>query len=144
MNIFFIVDNLSNSELSYDLIYNINESKNESYSIFFQNHMPPIIQPECLTMNINGLSSATGIAVAFDLASAMIIKNTNCNSEKVLYLYNMEWLYNALDYILVREILDNFKIFVRSESHANIVKNFIGNNQVYIAESMKEFFTCLS
>lgn len=143
MNVFFIVDNLSNSELSYDLINRINNEKYLSCSIYFQNHLPSIIHPECVTMNVNGFSSGNGIAVAFDLASALIIKNTNCNVEKVLYLYNLEWLKNAIDYEIVRDILDSFKIFARSESHAKIIKNYTGQDPL-IADNMGEFFRCLT
>ena len=144
MNIFFVVYDLSNSELSYDLIYNINKDKKLPYSIFFQSHTPPIIQPECLTMNVNGLSNMKGTAVAFDLASALVIKNTNCNTEKILYLYNIEWMSNGIDYIFAREILDQFKIFVRSDSHAKIVSNFTGRDDIIVKESMEEFFRCLT
>jgi hypothetical protein len=144
MKISFVVNNLANSELSFDLIDLINKDKKISYNIFFQNHSPPIIQPECVSMNINGFSSISGKVVAFDLSSAMIIKNTNCNTENILYLYNMEWLQSPVNYLLAREILSNFKIFARSKEHAKIISNFTGDTNIHIAESMGEFFRCLT
>ena len=143
MNTFFVVDNLSNSELSYDLITAINDEKDLSCNIYFQNHAPPIIDPECLTLNITGLASAKGLAVAFDLASALTILNANCNVKNIIYLYNLEWLQQSMDYMLIRKILDNFDIYSRSESHIPIIQNLTNGKDVKFVPDMKEFFKCL-
>lgn len=144
MNVAFIVNNLGNSELTYDLIKEINKSPDISSNIFFQNHLPPIIIPECLSMNISGLSGFKGKAVAFDLQSAALIDETNCKTENILYLYNLEWLYNVINYKMCVDLLNKFKIYARSASHKNIIQNFTGRKDIEVVGSMKEFFECLN
>ncbi len=143
MNIGFVVNNLGNSELTYDLIKEINNNSDVSSNIFFQNHLPPIIIPECLSMNISGLSGFRGKAVAFDLQSAAIIDETNCKTENILYLYNLEWLHNIINYKLCLDLLNKFKIYARSQSHKAVIENFTGRKDVEVVQSIKELFECL-
>lgn len=142
MSIAYIVNNLGNSELNYDLIKEINSRPDISQCIFFQNHMPQIIIPECLTMSIYGLSGFKGKAVAFDLQAASIINQTNCKTENFLYLYNLEWLYVTINYPLAVELLDNFKIFARSESHKRVIENYC-SAEVEVVDSIKGLIECL-
>lgn len=142
MSIAFIVNNLSNSELNYDLIKEINNRPDMCSNIFFQNHMPSILTPECLTMTVYGLSGFKGKAVAFDLQGASIINQTNCKTENFIYMYNLEWLYNTINYSLAIDLLKNFKIFARSESHKKIIENYC-DNKVDVVQSIKGLFECL-
>lgn len=143
MSLSFVVNNLGNSELSYRLIKAINNRPEVSSNIFFQNNLPTVIQPECLTMNLTGLSGMTGKAVAFDLESAMIIDNANINTENYIYLYDLEWLFKPIDFIVARKLMDKFHVFARSDAHAIVISNFL-NKQVPVAESIEEFFICLT
>jgi hypothetical protein len=142
MNISFIVNNLSNSELSYDLISSINKNSQYSSAIFFQNNLPSIMQPECLTMNITGLSGSTGVAVAFDLESAAILSQTNTKTTNYLYLYDLEWLFRPINYIATRTLMDEFTVLARSEDHANVISNFL-NKKVEAITGLEDLFQCL-
>lgn len=143
MSLSFVVNNLGNSELSYKLIKAVNNHPEISSNIFFQNNLPTVIQPECLTMNLTGLAGLTGSAVAFDLESAMIIDNANINTKNYLYLYDLEWLFRPIDFVVARRLMDKFNIFAKSDSHAIVISNFL-NKQVPVVESIEELFRCLS
>jgi hypothetical protein len=149
MNIGFVVNNVGNSDMSYDLIKTINRLGDDSnaYSpcIFFSTYVPPVMNPMCLSMNISGLSSFTGIAVATSLETADILYRNSSNTKNYLYLWDLQWLYNAVNYEMCVTILDSFeKIFVRSESHQKIVNNYINKNNISIAKNMDELLKCLT
>lgn len=143
MNFSFVVNNLSNSELSYSLIRAINNNSNFSNNIFFQNNLPPIIQPECLTMNLTGLSGMTGKTVSFDLECASIVDSANINTENYIYLYDLEWLYKPINYIQAKNLMNKFTIFARSETHASVISNFL-DKEVRVVSSVEELFKCLT
>lgn len=143
MSFSFVVNNLSNSELSYDLIRAVNNNSEFSNNIFFQNNLPPIIQPECLTMNLTGLSGLTGATVSFDLECASVVDAANINTKNYLYLYDLEWLYKPINYVQARDLMSRFTIFARSETHANVISNFI-DKEVKIVYSIEELFKCLT
>lgn len=142
MSIAYVVNNLGNSELNYDLLNEVNSRPDISQCIFFQNHMPSIIIPECLTMSVYGLSGFKGKAVAFDLQAASVIDQTNCKTENFLFLYNLEWLYTPINYPLAVELLSKFNVFARSESHKRIIENFC-DTEVQVVDSIKGFIECL-
>lgn len=143
MSLSFVVNNLGNSELSYKLIKAVNSHPEISSNIFFQNNLPTVIQPECLTMNLTGLAGLTGSAVAFDLESAMIIDSANINTKNYLYLYDLEWLFRPIDFVVARRLMDKFNVFAKSDSHAVVISNFL-NKRVPVVESIEELFRCLS
>lgn len=142
MSVAFIVNNLGNSELNYDLIKEINSRPDICSSIFFQNHMPSVLTPECLTMTVHGLSGFKGKAVAFDLQGASVIDQTNCKTDNFIYMYNLEWLYTTINYALATDLLSKFKIFARSDSHKKIIENYC-DNEVVVVKSIKGLFECL-
>jgi hypothetical protein len=148
MNLGFVVNNLGNSEKIYDLlnfvkkIPEINNSINPC--IFFQNAFPPLSDPNCLTMNILGISNFTGKVVAFDIESAQAVYNNNSITENWLYLYDLPWLSSVVNYEGCLEIMRAFKIVVKSKSQQEIVKNFTGFDNVYIAENMEALLKCLT
>lgn len=148
MNLGFVVNNLGNSEKSYDLlnfvkkIPDINNKVNPF--IFFQNALPPLTDPDCLTMNILGISNFTGKVVALDIESAQAVYNNNSITENWLYLYDVPWLNSVVNYQGCLEIMTAFKIIVKSKSQKEIVKNFTGLDNIYVAEDMEALLKCLT
>ena len=148
MNLGFVVNNLGNSEKSYDLlnfvkkIPDINNKVNPF--IFFQNALPPLTDPDCLTMNILGISNFTGKVVALDIESAQAVYNNNSITENWLYLYDVPWLNSVVNYQGCLEIMTAFKIIVKSKSQTEIVKNFTGLDNIYVAEDMEALLKCLT
>lgn len=148
MNIGLVVNNLGNSEQSYEVIQlanKISETSNSLVpSIFFQNIMSNILEPSCLCMNITGISNFKGKVVAFGLDSASVIVNNNTNTENWLVLWDIPWLYAVINYPNCIEILKRFKIIVRSQSHKDIVENYTGRNDIQVFEDMNELIKCLT
>lgn len=137
MNIAFVVDSLSNSDLSYSCIKMVNKMVSDntvSPIIFYQNLYPPAIKPMCLTMNINAVSAYTGIIIATDLHTADIIGKNNSRCEKWLYLWNIDWLTQVINYETAIDLLKNFKIIVRDYESQYAVKNYCGKGSTILPE----------
>lgn len=148
MNLGFVVNNMGNSERNYELLKLIDKisDKNNDIApyIFFQNVVPPVSQPNCLMMNILGITNFSGKVVAMDLESAQIVFNNNANTENWLFLWDLPWLYNVINYVACLDMLKNFKLVVRSEEHKSIVENYTGFNNIYLATDMDNLLTCLT
>lgn len=148
MNLAFIVQSLGVSEQNYDLTILVEKINSETNKIapyiFFQNLFPPLANPKCVTMNISGLSNFSGKTVCFDLQTAQTVHNNNSNTENWLYLWDLPWLGNVLHYTACLDLLSNFKIVARSESHKRNIENFTGRSDIYLAKDMDELYTCLT
>lgn len=148
MNLGFVVNNLGNSEKIYDLlnfVKKIPEINNKvNPCIFFQNTMPPLADPSCLSMNILGISNFTGKVVALDIESAQAVYNNNAVTDNWLYLYDTPWLSNVINYHGCIEIMKAFKIVVKNKTQKDIVKNFTGFDNIYVAEDMETLLKCLT
>jgi hypothetical protein len=148
MNLAFIVNNLGVSEQNYqiiNLVEKINKTTNHAIPhIFFENLAPPLVNPNCLTMNISGLSNFGGKVVCFDINSAQSVYNNNSNTENWLYLWDLPWLGNLLHYTACLNLLSEFKIVARSESHKQNIENFTGRSDIYLAKDMDELYKCLT
>lgn len=146
MNIALIVNNLGNSEQSYEVLQlasKLSEANNTlSPCIFFQNTIPSILEPPCLCMNITGISNFKGKAVAFGMDSASIVINNNTNTENWLVLWDIPWLYTIMNYEACISILSSFNIVVRSESHKKIVENYTGRNDIKVLDDLSELIKC--
>jgi hypothetical protein len=148
MNLGFIVPNLANSDMAYELLKFVNpmsESRNDiNVSIFTQNIIPPVIQPTCLTMNISGLSGFKGKVVAIGLDSADILYKNNSNTDNYILFWDLNWLYGVINYEVCIDLLKNFKIIARSESHKQAIRNFTGRTDVTVIDSFEDLLPCLN
>lgn len=148
MNIGFLVNNIGNSEQTYEIFKLINKISQASNRltpyIFFQNIINQFSQPSCLSMNITGISNFRGTVVAFGLDSAQILKNNNSNTDNWVVLWDIPWLYNVINYPVSIDILKDFKIIVRSDDHKEIVKNFTGRDDIFVATNTDELLKCLT
>ena len=146
-NIAFVVDSLSNSDLSYSCIKMVNGLVNDntiSPIIFYQNLYPPAVKPMCLTMNINAVSAYTGTIVATDLYTADIINKNSSRTDKWLYLWNIDWLTQVINYENAIELLKNFNIIVRDHESKYVVKNYCGKDAIILPEfKWSELKECL-
>jgi hypothetical protein len=95
-------------------------------------------------MNISGLSGFTGVGVAFGLDGVDLLHKNNSNTENWVFFWDIPWLDMIVDFCACADILTNFKIVARSESHKKIIKNFTGRDDIYLIENMDELYTCLT
>lgn len=148
MNIGFVVNNLGNSEQTYDLLKLISSMGDSGNSvtpyIFFQNMLPPIGEANCLAMNILGLTNFQGKLVAFGLDSAHVVAQNNSPTENWLFLWDLPWLYTPMVYPACFDLLNKFNIIVRSASHKLIVENYIPDKTVHLVENMEDLIKCLT
>jgi hypothetical protein len=145
MNIGFVINNIGNSELALDMLQSINGIKDNKISpcVFYQNLVPPVVNPNCLFMNLSGLSNYSGKLVAMDLESASIIYKNNQKSENWLYIWELEWLSNTVNYNQCMNILDNFKIVTISDTYKKIISNYSGRDDIIVVKNVGELLKCL-
>ena len=144
MKIGCVVNNLANSEINYQMIKFFNQNKNYSPYIFICNHITPIINPEFYTGNITTLSNFNNKVIVFDLECLDLVKSSKINGDIYIYLQEMEWLYKNINYEKAISLLSNVKIAVRSDSHKNIVSNYLGDSEVRVFEKFEDFMLCLN
>lgn len=148
MNLGFVVNDIGNSERNYKLLKLIDKIPDKNNDIipyiFFQNIAPPAVEPSCLMMNILGITNFSGKVVAMDLESAQVVLNNNANTENWLFLWDLPWLHNVINYVSCLDILKNFNLIVRSEEHKLIIENYTGSNNIYLVKDMDDLLTCLT
>lgn len=132
----FVANNLIKSELSDKLIKL--SKKDNSFVIFLQNIQSAMDYQNCAIMNVTYLNGFDGKIIALDIDSAYLVNQSNLNAEKIILLWNLEWLYNILNYTEIVQLLDSFKIYVKSESHRKIVENFTGRGDINLIEDLEE------
>ena len=66
------------------------------------------------------------MAIATDLISADMLLKSNTASDKYLYLWDIDWITNPVNFSVACDILldDRLKLIARSDSHATIINNF--------------------
>jgi len=141
LKIAVLTQDLTKSIMNYDLVNHINSSSYNWY-IFTQNINPHIVKPKCFVSNSFDLYNFNAATLCLDLKSAEIVARTG-RDKKVLYLYNLEWLYDVMFYIPVYELMNKFTVVARSDDHAEIISNFLGGRDIKVAKDFKELEECL-
>ena len=129
INIAAIVNNLGPSQKSFYLIKEFNkarESTELSTSVFYERPSIPVTPALFSCRNISFFSDYSGIALATKIEEADLLLKTYNNSVKCLYLWDIDWLINAMHYRPACDVLQDWRLHLiaRSESHAKIIENF--------------------
>ncbi len=133
----FIVDDLSSSQLSYEVISSINSfdtSFDQDFVVFFENSSPMVIEPFFGVMNLQELWGFDGIAIATSVSSCLSLSNTQSPIKKFFYVWDLEWSRNRSSYdqgiqAFLKEDID---LIARSEDHAKAIKNYCNRDVVGI------------
>lgn len=146
MNIAFLVNNLSKSEIMHELIELTNKNNlNYSIQIFFQNISPPMDDLKVLTMNVYGLSEYTGKLVCCGMEQAIFANTNKSKTENYLYLPSLVWMQKPVLYDEIIKTITGFKkIFVPSEDYKNIVYNLSGFDNIHIVKDFEDMLSCLN
>jgi|TARA_B100000214_G_scaffold106723_1_gene75077 hypothetical protein len=131
----FIVDDLSSSQLSYEVISSINSfdtSFDQDFVVFFENSSPMVIEPFFGVMNLQELWGFDGIAIATSVSSCLSLSNTQSPIKKFFYVWDLEWSRNRSSYdqgiqAFLKEDID---LIARSEDHAKAIKNYCNRDVV--------------
>ena len=136
MNLNFLVNNLSSSQLSYYLISNINKDikKRETidcdHIIFFEDIARLCLQPICALMHLHESYGAEGFSIATCCGTAeKLLRSVGQSSrEKFLYVWDLEWLrgqgsQRKFEYFSNIYGDPSLQLIGRSKEHAKIIKN---------------------
>lgn len=124
-----IVGDLGPSQKSFYMIKEFNKAamlKDYSLSAFYSRPSVPVTRPFFSCKNISFLAGYDGVAIATDLISADMLLKSNTASDKYLYLWDIDWITNPVNFSVACDILldDRLKLIARSDSHATIINNF--------------------
>ena len=130
-----IMHDFGPSQKSFYMIKEFNKLaalKDFSMSAFYSRPSMPVTKPFFSCRNISFLSGYNGMAIATSLQDADILLKSHNNSTKYLYLWDMEWLKNPLEFSVACDILSDkrLNLIARSESHASVINNFCNKKVV--------------
>jgi len=120
----FVVDSLLSSQLSYALVYNLNEWLDKHYewslAIFYQEQWLPSLWPACSQYHVADTVAFDGTLIATSLSTAFSIKNAT-RAKRFFYIQD---LYNRRPNFNIKQwesIMNNrsIKKFARSDDHRN-------------------------
>ena len=149
MNLTFLLNNIGNSDLTYhclNLIDDLSSDNKVSTGIIYKNLLPQLAKPKCITMNISALSYINGNVITTDLETAEILMKNRSNTNNYLYLWNIDWLYDVINYDAALNILNSFKLIARSERHKEIIENYSGIQNIPVVHDFNwsELQKCLT
>ena len=133
----FIVDDLSSSQLSYEVNSSINSfdtSFDQDFVVFFENSSPMVIEPFFGVMNLQELWGFDGIAIATSVSSCLSLSNTQSPIKKFFYVWDLEWSRNRSSYDqgIQAFLKEDINLIARSEDHAKAIKNYCNRDVVGI------------
>ena len=133
----FIVDDLSSSQLTYEVISSINSfdtSFDQDFVVFFENSSPIVIEPFFGVMNLQELWGFDGIAIATSVSSCLSLSNTQSPIKKFFYVWDLEWSRNRSSYDqgIQAFLKEDINLIARSEDHAKAIKNYCNRDVVGI------------
>ena len=139
MNIAGVLNNIGPSQKAFYMIKELNElakDPDNSCAAFIELMGVCVIKPFFSCYNIAFFSEYHGTAIATTLEEANIILQTSNNTNKYLYLWNLEWLNKPINYTAALDILLNpeLKLIARSDSHAKVIENFCNKTPAGIVE----------
>lgn len=123
----FLIDNIEQSELMYDISNFVDKfCDDHDIIIFFKNHGIPYRTPSCPQMNICDLYGYHGSAIATSIDTARILIKAVGPQQKIFYPYDVEWLnFKTFNYTQLHQLFNSTELFkfCRSESHKKLIEN---------------------
>lgn len=145
MNIGAVVQHLGKSQITYNIVREINKISNYYYNtvIFFEQLVNSHFPAQCATMCVNELVNYHGILITSNLYNTKLaISLTNPNTTKVIfYVWDLEWLRpNQNNYLYNFEIYNKAPILIaRSRYHAKAITNYANRTPIVMENfSLKE------
>ena len=126
----FLVENVSSSQLSFNLIKNINnhlQDNNDDFVVFFENSTASVLSPNFSLMSVNEIWSFEGSLIATNVSTAISMRKCFAPKNKLFYVWDLEWTrQHGKDFeFIVQAFTDpNIKLIARSEEHAKAIKNY--------------------
>lgn len=129
MKTLICIDNKSYSQCNYDVITKVNkyvENSIEEISFSTLDQTVPFVDINTAVFHPCEMDSFNnGVIIATSISNAKIILSCANSSKKVLYLYDLDWMFQFFEYDELYDILSNknLKIIARDEDHVSPIKN---------------------
>ena len=126
----FLIEDTSASQLSFNLIKNINEySKNshDDFVVFFENSTASILNPNFSLMSSNEIWSFEGSLFATSVATAMSMRKCFAPKNKLFYVWDLECTRKqGKDFEFIIQIFadPSINLIARSKEHATAIENY--------------------
>lgn len=129
MKIAFFVRSLAATQMSYQLIKNLNQfyetdrSATVDFAVFYESEARPCIEPEFLITNATDAFNYPGNLISTSLSTAYKA-NRFPKAKHSFYVYDLEWMAMPnKQYEVLSEIYQKPKsILTRSDDHANLIQ----------------------
>ena len=140
INISAIVPDLSMSQNSFYLIKEFNKCLSNtdlSMGVFHLRAAIPPIQPLFSCKNVAFLNTYHGAIISTRIEEANIILKSTCKHDRYLYLWDLDWLENAVYFSTAMQTMrdEKLKIIARSKSHAEVIRNFCNRDVCGIVDN---------
>lgn len=129
MKTLICLENLSYSSFNYEAITEVNKHVADSIneiSLMKLDETMPFMQINTAIFHPNELDSFhDGVIITHRIEHAVASLKSANNSKKVLYLYDLDWLFEPMFYNDLYNVLTNKDLFLilRSEDHVSPIKN---------------------
>tara|TARA_R110000751_G_scaffold53072_1_gene115253 strand:+ start:7919 stop:8377 length:459 start_codon:yes stop_codon:yes gene_type:complete len=142
MKLGVLFDDFLKNDKNYGLMKVMNDyvlRESENVCAFVVNMSNKIIPSNFPYMGISDIGHfENGVLVATTLNTADALNKTACNSQKILYLWNFEWVDKTFNFYGIQKILsnENLYIVVRSQLQADLLKH---NFNIEVDAIQKDF-----
>ena len=126
----FLIEDASSSQLSFNLIKNINnhlEHSEDDFVVFFENSTSSIISPNFSLMSINEIWSFEGSLFATSISTSMSMRKCFAPKHKLFYVWDLEWTRKHgknFEFAIQAFTDPNTKLIARSREHAKAIENY--------------------
>lgn len=134
MQIGILLPNLGPNQLSFTVLHQvgkITDNLNLVPILFQRDVVTPVLTPMCAVLNVAEIFSFKGLLVTTNLEDTYIaLKNAKMTKDKILYLWDLEWLRNNKNYLQNMELYNSTKIITQNKYHADAIRKYAGVNPI--------------
>ena len=146
-SIAIVVDNLGLKDLSYFLIKEINNYKQDLDIIVFNEspYLPPI-KPQFAVLQISSLYSYEHTAIATSFKTALRLLSSPSPIRKLFYLWELDWMMGIYQFDQLLNLYNNpqLELLTRTEQQQQIVKNVWDKDSKVINNfNLEQLILCL-
>ena len=126
----FIIEEPSSSQLSFNLIKNINNylaNSQDDFVVFFENSTASVLNPEFSLMSLSEIWKFEGSLFATNVSTAISLKKCFAPKQKYFYVWDLEWTRRQgkeFEFTIQAFKDPALKLIARSEEHATAIKNY--------------------
>ena len=134
----FLIEDTSASQLSFNLVKNINnyiKDNDDDFVVFFKNCTSNILTPNFALMSVNEIWSFKGSLFATTVSTALSMQKCFAPKNKMFYVWDLEWTRESgrdFEFIIQAFTDENTKLIARSKEHAKAIENYCNRKVKHI------------